>query len=60
MYNIYIHDKIYIINSNELDEKSKIVYLCGDNISYDLDIFFYHEYLNNFRFPFRHSKLKIF
>lgn len=30
--------KNLIINSNELDEKSKIVYLCGDNISYDLDI----------------------
>ena len=30
--------KNLIINSNELDEKSKIVYFCGDNISYDLDI----------------------
>ncbi len=26
-----------IINSNKLDEKSKIVYFCGNNISYDLD-----------------------
>ncbi len=30
--------KNLIINSKELDEKSKILYFCGDNISYDLDI----------------------
>ena len=29
--------KNLIINSNKLDEKSKIVYFCGNNISYDLD-----------------------
>ena len=29
--------KNLIINSNELNEKSKIVYFCGDNVSYDLD-----------------------
>ncbi len=29
--------KNLLINSNHLDEKSKIVYFCGDNISYNLD-----------------------
>ena len=29
--------KNLIINSNQLDEKSKIAYFCGDNISYNLD-----------------------
>ena len=29
--------KNLLLNSNQLDEKSKIVYFCGDNISYDLD-----------------------
>ena len=30
--------KNLLINSNHLDEKSKIVYFCGDNISYNLDV----------------------
>ena len=30
--------KNLIINSNQIDEKSKIAYFCGDNISYDLDL----------------------
>ncbi len=30
--------KNLIINSNKLDEKSKISYFCGDNISYNLDV----------------------
>tara|TARA_B100001996_G_scaffold374702_1_gene353681 strand:+ start:433 stop:1128 length:696 start_codon:yes stop_codon:yes gene_type:complete len=30
--------KNLIINSNELNKKSNIAYLCGDNISYNLDI----------------------
>ncbi len=29
--------KNLLINSNQIDEKSKIVYFCGDNISYNLD-----------------------
>ena len=29
--------KNLIINSNQLNEKSKIIYFCGDNISYNLD-----------------------
>jgi uroporphyrinogen-III synthase len=30
--------KNLIINSNQINEKSKIAYFCGDNISYDLDL----------------------
>ena len=30
--------KNLIINSSQINEKSKIAYFCGDNISYDLDI----------------------
>ena len=30
--------KNLIINSNEINDKSKIAYFCGDNISYDLDL----------------------
>ena len=30
--------KNLIISSNEINEKSKIAYFCGDNVSYDLDI----------------------
>ena len=30
--------KNLIINSNYINEKSKIAYFCGDNISYDLDL----------------------
>ena len=29
--------KNLIINSNQINEKSKIVYFCGDNVAYDLD-----------------------
>tara|TARA_B100000427_G_C15312265_1_gene508829 strand:- start:68 stop:763 length:696 start_codon:yes stop_codon:yes gene_type:complete len=29
--------KNLLLNSSQIDEKSKIVYFCGDNISYDLD-----------------------
>ena len=29
--------KNLIINSNQINEKSKLAYFCGDNISYDLD-----------------------
>ena len=30
--------KNLIINSNQINDKSKIAYFCGDNISYDLDL----------------------
>ena len=30
--------KNLIINSNQINEKSKIVYFCGDNVAYDLDL----------------------
>ena len=30
--------KNLIINSNEINEKSKIAYFCGDNVAYDLDL----------------------
>ena len=30
--------KNLIINSNQINEKSKIAYFCGDNVSYDLDL----------------------
>ena len=30
--------KNLIINSNLINEKSKIAYFCGDNVSYDLDL----------------------
>ena len=30
--------KNLIINSKEINDKSKIAYFCGDNITYDLDL----------------------
>ena len=30
--------KNLIINSNQINEKSKIAYFCGDNVAYDLDL----------------------
>jgi uroporphyrinogen-III synthase len=30
--------KNLIINSNQINEKSRIAYFCGDNVSYDLDL----------------------
>ena len=30
--------KNLIISSSQINEKSKIAYFCGDNVSYDLDL----------------------
>ena len=30
--------KNLIINSNQINEKSRLVYFCGDNVAYDLDL----------------------
>ena len=38
--------KNLILNSNQINEKSKIAYFCGDNITYDLDSELKREGLN--------------
>tara|TARA_X000001036_G_scaffold413608_1_gene428051 strand:- start:1300 stop:2001 length:702 start_codon:yes stop_codon:yes gene_type:complete len=38
--------KNLIINSNQMNKKSKIAYFCGDNVSYDLDLELKKEGIN--------------